>query len=302
MSLWLALTLTAAFLQNVRSSVQKHLKGRMGTSGATLVRFLFGWPFALLYLGIIVGVLRADVPTPSGSTVAWTAVGAVAQIGAQVCLLAAFTTRNFAAGSAYARVEPVAAALLAPALLGETVAPIVWFGIGVSVCGVLLLTTAERTEQPSLARQLTSPGTALGLGSAALFGLSSVSYRAAALSLEVPQTGLDGMVRGAMVNSFAIVLQTIILSVWLTVREPEQWRAIRTSWRPALLTGFVGATASLGWFAAFALQQAAVVKAVAQVELLFAVMTSAIVFRERIKWMELLGAALVAAGVIVLIL
>ena len=47
MSLWIPITIAAAFLQNVRSALQKHLKGVMGTTGATFVRFGYGFPFAL---------------------------------------------------------------------------------------------------------------------------------------------------------------------------------------------------------------------------------------------------------------
>ena len=41
MEIWVLITIAAAFFQNVRSAMQKHLKGRMGTTGATFVRFGF---------------------------------------------------------------------------------------------------------------------------------------------------------------------------------------------------------------------------------------------------------------------
>jgi hypothetical protein len=47
MELWIPITIAAAFLQNLRSAAQKHLKAVMGTTGATFVRFGFGFPFAL---------------------------------------------------------------------------------------------------------------------------------------------------------------------------------------------------------------------------------------------------------------
>ena len=275
--------------------------GPILSDGATLVRFLFGWPFALFYLALIAGVLGARVPTPGAAFALWTTLGALAQIGAQALLLMTFALRNFAAGSAYARTEPVAAALLAPAMLGDSIAPGVWLGIAVSVAGVLLVSMTDDVRPLALLRQLRSRAALLGLGSAALFGLSATAYRGAALSLGVPETGLDGMMRGAMVNSSAIILQTILMSAWVTWREPEQWQAVRRAWKPSLLVGFVGATASLGWFAAFALQGAAVVKAVAQVEMVLAIATSAFVFRERVRASEVAGAGLIACGVILLL-
>ena len=301
MPLWLLLTLLAAFGQNVRSSVQKHLKGRMGTGGVTWVRFGFGWPFALLYLTLIVLVTGRDVPQPPPALFGWAIVGAFAQIGAQALLIALFSLRNFAAGSAYARVEPVFAALLAPALLAETIGPGVAFGIGVSVVGVVLVSLGEDLSPGGVIRALGTRAALMGLGSALLFGLSAVSFRGAALTLGPVESGGDAMLRGAMVNSFAIVLQTVVLGVWLTLRDSGEWRKIRAAWRPSLLVGWVGATVSLGWFSAFALQQASIIKAVAQVELVFAILTSWLVFRERVTGSEVAGATLIAAGVILLL-
>ena len=302
MPFWLAITLAAALGQNLRSSVQKHLKGRLSTSSVTFVRFGFGWPFALTYLALIALLTDAEAAAPGAPFVVWAVVGSLAQIGAQALLIALFALRNFAAGSAYARVEPVQAALLAPALLGESVGPLAWLGIAIGAGGVLLVSATDDLRPTSLVRALGTPAALMGLGCATLFGLSAISFRAAALSLGVPETGADAMLLGAMTNSFAIVLQTVLLGAWLTWREPVEWRRIGAAWRPSLLVGAVGATVSLGWFTAFALQQAAVVKAVAQVELLFALLTSALIFRERIRGTEIAGAALIALGVVVVLL
>ena len=40
MELWVPITLAAAFMQNLRSALQKHLKGSLSTSGATFCRFV----------------------------------------------------------------------------------------------------------------------------------------------------------------------------------------------------------------------------------------------------------------------
>ena len=301
MPLWLLLTLGAAAGQNLRSSVQKHLKGRLGTGSVTWVRFGFGWPFALLYLTLILALTGLPLPVPPPSFYAFAVTGALAQIGAQALLIALFSLRNFAAGSAYARVEPVFAALIAPALLAETIGPGAAFGIGVSVVGVVLVSLADDVSPRGVLAALGTRAAAMGLGSAVLFGLSAVAFRGAALSMGPVATGGEAMLRGAVTNSFAILLQTVLVGAWLTAREPAEWRRIAGAWRPSLLVGFVGASVSLGWFAAFALQQAAIVKAVAQVELILAVLTSALVFRERVRGTEIVGAALIGAGVIALL-
>ena len=50
--LWAAFTLLGAAGQVARNSLQRHLPPKLGALGATLVRFLFGFPFALIFLGL----------------------------------------------------------------------------------------------------------------------------------------------------------------------------------------------------------------------------------------------------------
>ena len=301
MPLWLLVTLLAAFGQNVRSSFQKYLKGAMGTGAVTFVRFGFGWPFALIYLAIIVYVFGGEPPTLNVAFAGWTVVGSLAQIGAQALLIALFSYRNFAAGSAYARVEPVQAAIIGIVFLGDTISPIAWLGIMIGVAGVLALSASDDLRPLALVRALGTRAAVMGLACATLFGLSAVAYRAAGLSFGAPETALEAFTQASMVNSAAIVFQTVLLGAWLTWRTPHEWAAMARAWKPSLLVGFVGSTVTLLWFVAFVLQPAAIVKAVAQVELLFAIATSAIVFRERIAPTELIGCALVALGVVVLL-
>ena len=45
--LWVVFTLLAAGCQTVRNAMQRELTATLGTAGATHVRFLFGFPFAL---------------------------------------------------------------------------------------------------------------------------------------------------------------------------------------------------------------------------------------------------------------
>ena len=53
--LWIVFTVTAAFFQTLRNAMQRELTASLGTVGATNVRFIFGFPFALLSLiGVMV--------------------------------------------------------------------------------------------------------------------------------------------------------------------------------------------------------------------------------------------------------
>ena len=137
----------------------------------------------------------------------------------------------------------------------------------------------------------------VGLISGAGFGFSAVAYRAASLSLGGP----NFLMQAAVTLAFGITLQTVVMLIWLALREPTQFALIRRAWKPSLLVGMAGATASLGWFTAMTLQNAGIVKALAQVEMIFAFATSVFVFREKINRYEMAGCALIVAGIVVLI-
>ena len=99
MELWIGITFASAFLQNLRSTLQKHLKGMMGTTGATFVRFVFGMPFALAYLAFLHLGLGRPLPVPNMAFAVWATVGAMAQIAATFLLVHLFSFRNFAVGT-----------------------------------------------------------------------------------------------------------------------------------------------------------------------------------------------------------
>ena len=52
--LWAVFTLIAAAAQTARNAMQRELTATLGTVGATHVRFLFGFPFALVFLAGVV--------------------------------------------------------------------------------------------------------------------------------------------------------------------------------------------------------------------------------------------------------
>ena len=74
-----------------------------------------------------------------------------------------------------------------------------------------------------------------------------------------------------------------------------------TAWRPALLVGLSGASASFGWFMAMTLQQAAIVKSLAQIEMLFTFASSVFIFQRWINRLEVIGCLLIVGGIVALI-
>lgn len=299
MEIWIPITIAAAFLQNIRSGLQKHLTSRMSTLSATFVRFGFGAPFALVMVLLLHDRAGYPWPVPGRMFLIWVVAGGAAQIAATFLLLRLFAFRNFAVGTAYSRTEPAMAAVLAWLLLGETASWPVLGAIAICVAGVMALSVARTPfTAAALAGSVLQGPSLTGLASGALFGLAAVAYRAASLSLGGP----NFLMQAAVTLACVITLQALVLAAWIALSQPGEIARIARAWRPALLVGVAGSTASLGWFTAMTLQQAAVVKALAQVEMLFAIATSALLFRERINRTEILGCALIVAGIITIAL
>jgi len=303
MELWIPITIAAAFVQNLRSGLQRHLRMRMGTAGATFVRFGFGLPVAFVLLGLALWLTGTTPPATNAAFWVWVTTGAFAQITAQALLVIMFTRRSFAVGSAYSRTEPVQAVIFGLVLLGERAPPSVLLAIAISVAGVVVLTLArqpggDRLSGASPLPILFSTTALIGLTSGTFFGLSAVAYRAASLSLPGP----NFMVQAGTTLCVAISMQTVVMLVWMLLRDRAELRRVADAWRIGALTGLAGALASFGWFSAMTLQQAGAVKALAQIEMLFAYATTVLVFREPVNRAEIAGCTLVAAGVIVLVL
>jgi drug/metabolite transporter (DMT)-like permease len=299
LDLWIPITVASAFLQNLRSAAQKHLKAAMGTTGATFVRFGFGVPFALLFVaGLNLG---AGFPLPglNATFAAWVLVGGVAQITAQFLLIELFSHRNFAVGTAYSRTEPAQAALFALIFFGERVTAGALAAIAISVFGVMLISVARMAMSwRNLVGSVLARNALIGLASGTAFGVAAVAYRAASLSLGGP----NFMMQAAVTLACTIVFQTAIMAAWMVWKDRAEIGRIMAAWKPALFTGFVGATASFGWFMAMTLQQAAIVKALAQVEMIFTFASSIFFFKERINRYEAAGCALIVFGILLLLL
>ncbi|TPW30144.1 DMT family transporter [Martelella alba] len=303
MELWVIITLVSAFLQNMRSTLQKYLKGRMATLGATFTRFGFGLPFALLYLFVLAGPLARPIPSPNASFAVWALVGAFAQIAATFLLVYMFSFRNFAVGTAYSRTEPAQAAVIGFLFLGDRISGGAIIAILISIAGVVLISLSRSAlSLKSIAGAVFSRTAAIGIFSGTLFGLSAVAYRAASLSLAPSLPAPDSIMQASFTLAIVIVVQTVAMLAWMLAFDRGELVRVLAAWKPALAVGFVGATASFGWFSAMTMQQAAIVKAVAQVEMLFTFATSVFIFKEKITRAELLGCLLIVSGVLALLL
>ena len=292
--LWIPVTLWAGFAQTLRNAAQRGLTARLGTLGATLVRFLYGLPFALLWLALVLEFTGAALPVPAPGFYAWVTLGGLSQIAATALLLRAMEERNFALGVAYSKTEVIQVALFAFVALGDRLGTAALASIGVATAGVLLLSPADKARPlRALLAGWTARPALLGLASGTGFALSAVGYRGAALAFgDAPYLAVAAATLAA-----ALALQTVTLGGWLLGRKPAVVAGAVREWRPSLFAGFMGAAASAGWFTAFAIESAARVRTLGLVELFFASVVSMKLFRERLSARELAGMALIATGI-----
>ncbi len=288
--LWAVFTVIAAAAQTVRNAAQRELTTTLGTVGATHVRFLFGFPFAVLFLGGVMLALERGVPAPPPLFWLWICAGAATQIAATALMLAAMGERSFVVTIAYIKTEPVQVALFGLILLGDRVTPLMAVAIVVAMAGVVVMSLKPGADTGALRP------TMLGLFSAAVFGLSAIGYRGAILRLGDPSFVLAA----TFTLTVGLALQAGLLTLYLWARDRAVLFAIFKAWRPSLFAGFMGALASQFWFLAFALASAASVRTLALIEVLFAQGISRFAFGQPTSPREAIGIVLIVAGVALL--
>ena len=290
--LWAVFTLLAAAGQTARNAMQRELTTSLGTVGATHVRFLFGFPFALVFLTGVVLATGAALPRPGLIFVPWVLLGALAQIAATALMLAAMSQRSFVVTVAYIKTEPVQVAIFGLLFLGDTVTVPMMAAIIIATAGVIVMSFKPGASASGGIRP-----TLVGLAAGGMFALSAIGYRGAILSLGHPSF----VMAATFTLAVGLVLQAALLTAYLALRDRAVLGAIAAQWRRSLFAGFMGATASEFWFLAFALATAASVRTLALVEVLFAQAISAFIFRQATSAREGIGMTMIVIGVVVLI-
>ncbi|MGY9014687.1 MAG: DMT family transporter [Rhodospirillales bacterium] len=297
-SSWIAFTLAAATLQAVRTAGQKHLTTHLTSVGTTLVRFLFGLPFVLLYLFILLQYFEVPFPELTQEFLISTLIASLFQIVGTIFLVYLFSLRNFAVGTTYSKTEAFLTAIVAMLFFGEIIPLAGWLAIAVSVIGMLVINAARASAAGmSTFERYWNKAAAVGLATGLCMSFSSLMIRKSSLSLE-----LDNVLLSAGVTLATMVcIQTTVLGVYVAVRSPNQIRIAFENWKPCLFVGITSIGGSILWFTAYTLEQVSYVKALGQIEMVFVIFLTTLFFKERITSKEMLGIILVTSGVLLLI-
>ncbi|KPF67574.1 multidrug DMT transporter permease [Bosea sp. AAP35] len=292
--LWIPATIAASLLQTARNLTQRSLTDIIGVVGATQVRFLFGLPFALIFLAIVCLAAGSGPPPIGANALGLTIAGALAQIAATALMLAAMRERSFAVTTAYTKTEPVQVAIFGAILLGDALTPAKFAAILIATAGVVLVSwkPGEKLTRAGLRPAL------MGVGAGAFFAFSAIGFRGAIQAL--PEAGF--FMRATTILALGLFLQTLVLTLYmLAANRPALVSSLR-NWRKSLSAGFLGAAASQCWFIGFSLTSAANVRTLGLIEVPLAQIASRRIFAEGTSRRELLGMAMIVGGVGLLLL
>ncbi len=292
MDIWIYFTLLAALMQAVRTAGQKKLTQHLNAMATTGVRYIYALPFALLYLYWMLGYRELPMPTLNAQFLQYALIACVMQIIGTVCLVAAFSYRNFAVATSLAKTEAIQVAVVGALLFSTSLSQLGWVSVIIGVVGVLLLSKVKFTFRDVFQ----NPGAGFGLASGLALALTTLLIRESSLAL-----GTDLLLSAAITLAFMVSVQSLISFIYIYIQDSQQLKVMISQWRLCLFVGITSVVGSIGWFTAASFQNAAYVKALGQVEFFITLFITYRIFREKISLVEYLGMALILISVVILL-
>ena len=293
---WIGFTLLAAFSQAIRNLLQSKLTDRFDATAVTLSRFTYSAPMAIVYLLIMQQQegIALEVVLPgnvSNEALVYCVLAALAQISGTVCLVNMFREKNYLVGAGLAKSEALLTGLLGMLIFSATLSVIGWLGVLVGTVAVLLLSGITRAKITSLKVVL------LGLSCGGSFALTSLFSKEASSLV-----GIAFPVNAALVLCYVLCIQTFTVFLWSAIVSPNSLRMLRRAPMTVFLTSLTGFVASIGWFSAVALQEAAYVRTLGQVEVLISVVFSIVLLKQLPNRVEIAGLVLIVISSILVLL
>jgi len=287
--MWIPITIGAATFQIMRTSRQHELRTLLSAGAAGFVRYLYGAPFALALGAVWFVLLPHDVPHVAPRFWSYVALAGIAQIVATIALLRSFRERDFAIGTVYSKSEVIAVAVIGALGFGEALRLWGWVGALLVTAGVVLL--ASRGSMATFLRKAGDPAALMGLAAGAFFALAAVFIRAASGTMDAP--AFD---RALVTLMAMLTIQTVINTVGFAFIDPRSLPRALRAWRPAVYVGLFSLLGSMCWAWALALENAAKVRTLGQVELIIAFAIAYVRLGERHGRSDYVASALVLVG------
>ncbi len=293
MSTWVAFTVFAALMQAVRTAGQKQLTSSLSPMAATLVRYVFGLPFAIIYLLLLTNLDAVSYISQAVTNtrfIVYALMAGIAQILATYLLVKAVNFRNFTVGTSFAKTEAIQTAVFGTVLFSSTLNTLGWLAVAVGVLGIFIVSIPTKSGRWEPMNVL------LGTLSGTAFSLTSLWLREASLSL-----GLPVLNSAAVTLVFMVATQSFMCVVYLAIKERAQFRAIHQRLRLSWFVGLTSALGSIGWFTAMTAQNPALVKSLGQMEFIFTLLITTLFFKEKVTGRELIGVLAIIASVVLIL-
>ncbi|MCG9767513.1 DMT family transporter [Pseudoalteromonas piscicida] len=288
--MWILFTLLAAFSQAWRNAFQSKLSESASTASVTLARFILASPLAGLYLWSLYQIAPAESLVINDDFLAFVLGASVMQIIATGLMVVLFKQNNYAIGAGLAKSEALVAAILGVLFFGSSLTLLGWFGVFIGAIAVLLLSGFNL-------RAFNGKTALVGLACGTSFALTSLWVREASIT-----SGLPFPHSAAWVLLLVLVCQTVMLSMYLTIREPHSWRVLWQRRKLTLAISVSSCIGSIGWFSAMSLEHVAYVKTLGQIEVFFTLLISFLWLKAPVKKRDSMGLLLIAVAAILVML
>lgn len=288
--MWILFTLLAAFSQAWRNAFQSKLSESASTASVTLARFILASPLAGLYLWSLYQIAPAESLVINDDFLAFVLGASVMQIIATGLMVVLFKQNNYAIGAGLAKSEALVAAILGVLFFGSSLTLLGWFGVFIGAIAVLLLSGFSL-------RAFNGKTALVGLACGTSFALTSLWVREASIA-----SGLPFPHSAAWVLLLVLVCQTVMLSMYLTIREPHSWRVLWQRRKLTLAISVSSCIGSIGWFSAMSLEHVAYVKTLGQIEVFFTLLISFLWLKAPVKKRDSMGLLLIAIAAILVML
>ncbi len=291
--IWVILSLFAAFLQFVRTAIQKRLTGSFSPILVTALRFAVGLPFAIITVLLLKNAGQL-FPNLNQSFLLYILLAAIFQIIGSVMMMNLFNKRNFVVGIAYSKAETIFSAILGFLLFNEQINTYSLIAIIVGFWGVALLSLVGKINNKISWQNFFSKDSFLGIMLGVFHAATAVFVREATIRLNIDST----IVKTSYALLFMFMIQTIILTPYILKYCRNELLKLRAHKQTIFSLGFVGFLTSICWYAAYSLKNTAYVNAFGQIELIFSFLATHIIFKERIKVIEIVGVVLIAVSIV----
>jgi drug/metabolite transporter (DMT)-like permease len=295
--MWIIVTLAAVAFQTGRNALSKRLTSEYSDLSASLARFLPGLPLALAALAALsLSGRRIAILDPRFFL--WAVLMGLAQLVANLILLALFKRKNFAVSISLVKSETLMLAFLSVLFLGEGIGVWEWIGIALGSAGIMAAALGKAAAPRGLLRGLFSLNTALAF-------LAGLCLALATLFLKLSYAYVESSSREAVVAlALCVVLgsQSLVLALPALLRRRDELASMARKPLLPISVGVLAAAGTFCWFSAFAMAKVSWVRTLGQCEFILACLLSLLAFKERIRPVEIGGMAAVAAGTAMIVL